>query len=66
MRLVRSDIVRRNHRASPQLQLDKQRRELWAKREELVGMVAEFKMQKDEQSIAKARFPRFVRLRADR
>ena len=44
-----------------------QRMEFWQKRDELVGQQIDFKVQKDKESVAKARFNKFVcvRLRED-
>ncbi|KKN30883.1 hypothetical protein LCGC14_0829580 [marine sediment metagenome] len=43
-----------------------QRTEFWRKRDELIGMMIDFKQQKGDTADAVSRFPGFVRLREDR
>lgn len=45
---------------------DQQRGDLWDRKGEIVGKIAEFRVQKDADSVASARFPRFLRIREDR
>ena len=41
------------------------RMDFWQRREELVGQPIDFRMQKDKENVAKARFNKFVRIRED-